>query len=378
MATTSWAAAINKATVWGTPVAVGAGDGIKLESESLPEGIPEPINDDNLGDVLSGGTLQGNVGIEGTIVCPMRYEGPTSELLMAILMGQSNDGTGPGNTVPDEIDVGASYRHYMTFQANSDGLFATLMVDKDVGANNQYQYPGAKVSQVELAHNNGKLMGTFTLIAHSVTRDVTAPSGGDAQMAAVTHVTDALLAIFNQVELRLTKITGSEDNLTSSEEILVTDAKITINRNISGEFESGSNAGYVGEPDINGFPEAMLEFTVQDYKTGAVATLVEEAQTIQTGRVPDVYKAELYWTGINIPTTSTPYEMKFQLPALVIQSAPTAGGAPGSKVPVTVTMKVQTPQADSLPDGTDWSWASAGTDPFRFLLTNGRNVSILA
>lgn len=375
MATVDWKAAIKKAATWGTAVSVGANDGIKLESEGLPEGIPEEIPDNNIGDVLSGGSLQGNVAIEGPIVAPMRYEGPTSMLLMALLMGQSNDGTGPGNTAPEEIDAGASYKHYMTFQSNADGLFATLMVDKNVGANKQYLYPTVKVAQAELAHSNGKLMGNYTKIAHSLDRD---PATGDTQMAAVTHMTDALLAIFQQVELRLTKITGSEDNLDANDEILVTDAKVTINRNISGDFESGSNAGYVGEPDINGFPEAMLEFTIKDYKAGAVATLIEEAQTIQSGRVPNVYKAELFWQGINIPTTSTPYEMRFQFPALTVRTSPTQGGAPAQKVPVTIGMKVQTPQTATLPDGTEWSWASAGTDPFRFLVTNGQNVSILA
>jgi len=376
MATTSWAAAIKKAGTWGTSVAVGALDGLKIESEGLPEGIPEVIADDNIGDILSGGTLQGNVGIEGTIVAPMRYEGPTSELLMALLMGQSNDNVGPGNTAPEELDVLGSYRHYMMFQANSDGLFATLMVDKDVGANAQYNYPTVKVSQAELAHSNGKLMGTFTLIAHSLIRD---RGTGDAEMAAVTHVTDGLLGIFNQVNLRLKEITGSEDNLAGGDEILVTDAKITINRNISGEFESGSNAGYVGEPDINGFPEAMMEFTVQDYKESTtVAAIVTDAQTIQTGRAPKVYKAELYWNGITIPSTSDLYEMRFQLPALIVQSAPTSGGAPGSKVPVTVTMKVQTPQAATLPHGTEWADFTAGTDPFRYWVQNSRNVSLLA
>jgi hypothetical protein len=376
MSTPSWAVAVKKATAWGTSLAVGALNGLKIESDSMPEGIPEPISDDNIGDSLSGGTLQGNIGIEGTLVAPMRYEGPSSGLLMALLMGQSNDGTGPGNTTGEEIDVGASYKHYMDFQSNSDGLFCTLVIDKNTGADTQWDYVTNKVSQVELAHSNGKLVGTFTLIAHSLLRDGSV--NGDVEMAAVTHETDGLLAIFNQVELRLTEITGAEDNMDSADEILVTEAKVTVNRNIAGDFESGSNAGYVGEPDINGFPEASLEFTIKDYKSGTVDTLITDAQTINTGRIPKVYKAELFWTSINIPTTSTPYEMRFMFPALTITSGPASGGSPGAKVPVTINMKVQTPQADSLPHGTEWAWAVAGGIPIRFLLTKATGTSILA
>lgn len=382
MATTAWAAGIRKAAAWGTSLPLGALHGIKLESESMPEGIPEVIADDNLGDVLSGGTLQGNVAIEGTVVCPMRFEGPTSGLLMALIMGASRDEVGgAGTTIPEEIEAGIVFKHYMDFQPDADGMFATLAIDKDVGVDAQYDYTTCKVSQVELSHSNGKLINTATLIAHSLLRDGTI--NGDTEFAAITHATDALLMIFTQFEFLITEVTGAEGNLApgvANEEILVTEGKFTLNRNISGEFESGSNAGFVGEPDINGFPESMVEFTKQDYKSDIVNTMLTDAQTIQAGRQPKIYKCELTWTGVTIPSSSPPepYFVKILIPACTIVTAPTNAGSPGAKVPVTMTLKVQTPAAASLPNGSDWTWATAGGAPIRLLLQNGNALSILA
>ena len=381
MATTSWEAGIKKSATWGVSTALAALHGIKLESESMPEGIPEVIADDNLGDVLSGGTLQGNVAIEGNIVAPMRYEGPTSGLIMALFQGVSNASGGPTDATPEVIEAGIAFKHYMDFQPDVDGLFGTLAIDKNLGADTQYDYTTVKVSQIELAHSNGKLMLTPTMIAHSLVRDGTV--NGDAEFTALTHATDALLAIFTQFEFLITEVTGAEDNLTAGEandEIFVTEAKFTANRNISGEFESGSNAGNVGEPDINGFPEAMVEFTKQDYKSGIIDTMLTDAQTIQTGRQPKIYKVEMTWTGIEIPTTaaSNTYFIKLLIPACTIITAPVNAGSPGAKVPVTMSLKLQTPAAGSLPDGTDWTWATAGGAPYRYQVQNGNALSILA
>jgi hypothetical protein len=70
--------------------------------------------------------------------------------------------------------------------------------------------------------------------------------------------------------------------------------------------------------------------------------------------------------------------MRFDFPAVTLVTAPTNAGSPGAKVPVTINMKVQTPQTATLPDGTEWAWSTAGTDPFRFQVQNSRNVSLLA
>jgi hypothetical protein len=341
----------------------------------MPEAIPEPIEDNNVGDILAGNTMQGNVNAEGGLVVPMRYKGPTSGLLMAVLMGQSGDASAVDGA-PEEIEAGVVYKHYMHFAASNLGKMATLMIDKNLGTDLQWLYPSIKPSQAEINHNNSKVMGNFTNIAHSLDPN---PTGGSTQMGNVSHTTTRDLAIFQQVTLRVAEITGTEDNLDSADEVLVTDLKVTVNRNISGEHESGSNAGYVGEPDLNGFPEVMMEFTVQDYIAGRVADLLRAAQTIQTCRQPKTFKAEIHWTGCDIVGSTGPvqFEMGFDLPAMNIVSGPANATAPGQKTPVTLGFKVITPSSDLLPDGTDWAWVTAGGSPFRFFVQNDRSAAIL-
>ena len=59
--TTEWSVARKKAAAWGTAVAVAAGDGVLIASESLGPGVPDPIKDENVGDSLTGGTYQGDM-----------------------------------------------------------------------------------------------------------------------------------------------------------------------------------------------------------------------------------------------------------------------------------------------------------------------------
>lgn len=373
--TPDWEVAVVQAATWGTAVAVGANTGLKIESESMSEGIPEPIKDENVGDSLSGGTYQGNVTAEGALVAPMRFLGPSGQLLMALLMGQSGDENGGASGAPEEVELGVAHAHYMYFQASNTGLFATVVIDKDLGDDNYYEYPTAKISGIEFNHNNGKLMGTFNMIANKCERS--SLTNVVAAVGAVTHVTTGRLCLFNHIEVLIAEVDGSDANLDSDDEILVSDAKIMVNRNISGDHVSGSSAGIIDEPEVAGFPEATLEFTIPDYST-ALDTLIKGAQAVQDGRVPKTYKATITWTGPDIPGTasSNKFSMQFDFPALTIATAPTNAGSPGSKVPVTIGFNIVTPQA--TPGGTDWAWVTAGTIPFRFVIQNSNSAAILA
>ena len=373
--TTDWIVAVKQSAAWGTALAVGADDGIKITSETMSSGIPEPIKDENVGDALSGGTLQGNVTAEGTIVAPVRYKGPTSGLLMALLMG--NSGAGGASGIPEVIEVATTFLHHMLFQNSNTGLFYTMVMDKGLnGADLPWEWPSVKLGQTEFGHADGKVMITPTNMARSVER--ASSINGDAQIALVTHVTEADLAIFNQITVFLQEITGAEDNADANDEILVTDAKMTINRNLSGDHESGSNAGYISEPETGGMPTAQMELTIADYKDN-VDALIKVSQIIQPCRLPKIYKASLIWTGCEIPgtTQSDTFFMRFDIPAMTLADAPVNASGPGSKVPATLTFDINTPQVDTLPNGTDWAWVVAGDTPFRYQLQNDLASAIL-
>jgi hypothetical protein len=371
---TEWIIGFVKAAAWGTAVAVGAGDILKMESESVPEGIPDPIPDDNIGDSLSGSVYQGNVSLEGVINPAARFEGNAQRLLYMLMGEHTNQAGTPG--VPTELEASYYYAHQAFFQPSNTGLFGTLAIDKNVGTDKIWEYPSAKPSQLELTHANGKCMLGCTMICDRLVRD---SSVNTSAVLATVDGTSGLLIILNHLTFMITEVTGAEGNLDSGDEINITDMKLNINRNLAGDHETGSNAGYVGEPETNGMPEANIEFTVANYNSGNDA-LILDAQTIQSGRLPKIYKASLVWDGHDVPgaTPGNNYKFQFDFPSLVITSAPASAGSPAAKVPVTIGLKVQTPSAASMPNGSDWTAFTAGTEPFRLTTYNNENVNYLA
>lgn len=365
--TTNWTVGFKKATTWGTAVALGAGNKIKIESETMSDGIPEVIRDDNVGDRLSGGTYQGNKVIEGNIVLAPRFEG--FERLIAQLQGADTF---------SEPQVGIVGQHLMDFQASNTGIFGTLAMDKGIGtlgAQTQ-EYESIKVVSVELNYKNGKLMATVGLIANHLER--TAPVNGNAQFVALTLPAAGLIVLFNQLTVRAKAVTGAEGNLSGTDDLKVSDARITINRNIKGDVVAGSN-GEIDEPETDGLPVASVTLTFPNY-TAAVDALVKPAQTLQANRRPTLYKMELFSIGPTIAGSSpaVSHEMRWLFPALTIGKAPTNAGNPGAKVPVEVTFHVVTPEAGALPNGADWTWVVADGAPFRLKMVNGETVSALA
>lgn len=360
--TTTWAVAVKKATTWGTAVAVVAGDGVKIASETLADGVPEPVVDENVGDSLAGGTYQGNVTVEGNLVVPARFMG--FEKLTALLMAQ--------DTVTID-QAGKSFYHAQIFQPSNAGILGTIAINKGVGSTT-HEYPTAKFSSMELAHANGRLVGTLGVIANRCER--VAPTNNAAAINAATPPSTGHLMLFTQLEVRMTEVTGAEGNLTGSHTVKVSEAKFSVNRNLKGDNVTGSN-GEIDEPETDGLPEGMLSLSFPNY-SAAVDAFVTQAQRAQTARVPKTYKASLVWTGAVIPTTSPTVNYMFEvmLPALTIAKAPTNATAPGAKVPVQIDLNVTTPQ--SAANGTDWSWVVAGSTPFRLRYLNGNATSALA
>lgn len=358
--TTSWLVAWKKGSTWGTAVVVAAGDGIKIVSESMSSGVPEPIMDVNVGDALAGSVMQGNFKAQGNIVQPVRYDG--IERILAPFFGGDTKTAHAGETIV--------FDHLMDFAASSTGYFGTLVFDKGMGASHIWEYPSCKPTSLELAHADGKLQATWEFIADRCERG--SPTNVNTDVAAATVPNTGSLAIFNQMTLLFKEVTGTEGNLTSGEELLVTDLKLTINRNLSGVAVSGSKAGSYDEPETDGLPEGKLEFTMPNL-VAAVDNLIKAAATRQTGSVPKTYKAQITWLGNNVTGSAVPtkHSLDIKLPALTIAEAPANAGGPGAKVPVTLTFNIQTPQWTYVSgNGTDWSWVVAGTKPVRALLVN--------
>lgn len=358
--TTKWKIGFKKAAAWGTAVAVGAGDGVLLVSESMSEGIPEEIPDEAIGQAMSGQAMQGNVKTEGNFVETVRFEG--FEKRLALFCG--------GDSVSAVGESTVAHRHAMPFAPSNEGLFGTLVVDKAVGSA-VYEYPGVKLNQLELAHDKGRLQATFSGIANRCERASVLNTG--TTMQALTYPTSGLVAIFNQLKVKLHQLTGAESNLLDADEVLVSSAKMTLSRNLAGDYVCGSNSGEINEPTTNGFPTGSIELTFPKH-TPDVDALIKLAQTRQVGSVAPAFKASLVWSG-PICDAAIPFELEVLIANMTISKAPANAGSPGAKVPVTMTFAIHAPVTDAL--GTDWAWAKAAGAPVQFAVTN-KNASAAA
>jgi len=357
--TSKWKVGIKQGANWGDAVAVGANDGVLLVSESLSEGIPEAVPDESIGMSMAGTPLQGNIKTEGNVVETVRYEG--FERHLALFCGGDTPALVDGAT--------AAHAHTMPFLASNSGKFATVAIDKAVGS--LYEYPSVKFNQLELAHDKGRLQATLSCIANRCNRASTLNT--PASLAALSYPSVGLMAIFNQLKVRLHQLTGTESNLADADELLVSSAKLSLNRNLAGDYVCGSRSGEVDEPSSNGFPSGTLELTFPKH-TAAVDTLIALAQTRAAGCVPPSFKASLVWTG-PVLEAAIPYSLTAMFANLTIAKAPANAGSPGAKVPVTMTFNVSAPASDGL--GSDWTWAKAGGSPAMFVVVN-KNSSAAA
>lgn len=360
--TTDWAVAAKKAAAWGTAVALGAGDGLKITSETISEGIPEEIKDENVGDSLSQGTYQGNVTVAGNMNLGVRYQG--IERLLAMFCAAD---------VVTEVEAGLVYLHSMIFQPSNVGKFMTVAFDKGTAAVPlPHEYPTAKLAQIELGHADGKLMFTPGWVPNRCERN--APTNNGAAIRAATFPTLNLLALFNQLDFYFKLITGAEGNLVAGDKLKVAECKFSANRQIKGDHVS-SSGGEIDEPDTDGLPEASLTLNFPRY-SAALDALIKPAQIVQTDRLPLPYKAQAVWTGPLITGTAAAnkYLFAIDLPRITIRKAPPNAANPGSKVPIQMEMSVSTPQAAA--NGSDWAWVVAGSTPFRIRVQNTNSASM--
>lgn len=351
--TTQWIVGWKRASTWGTPVACGASDAVLVSQESMPEAIPEPIADECVGQTLKGSPMQGNFKADGgSFVEPVRFTG--FERRLALFAGLDTCA---------QIGTTGVYTHIMPLLPSIAGKFGTLAIDKKIGTDKIWEFPSVKLNTLELSHENGKLSANWGCIANKCVRNSAVNTS--ATMATVTHPGVNTLVIFNQLTMLLKEITGSEGNLSGSDELKPSAVKFNINRNLGGDFVCGSSAGESDEPGVTGLPDAQLVVTFPQHNS-AIDAFILANQARLTGSVPKKYKISLKWLG-PIAAGSTNYYFEALIAMAVISKAPANAGGAGSKVPVEITFDLFAPGATI--NGSDWAW-TANNYPIQFTLAN--------
>lgn len=115
-------AAYKKASVWGTAVALGAGDQFEYASESVVPAVQLLPSDQITGEALPGPSDQGDFTVSGDLTnMVLLYDG--RERFIRDVFG--DHGVTAGVTSPDQV-------HVFDYKTSNQGFFGTLAIDKVV------------------------------------------------------------------------------------------------------------------------------------------------------------------------------------------------------------------------------------------------------
>lgn len=304
-------AALKKATVWGTPVAAGFGDGIYILNEGL-EASPEVLFDDSLGNSFDDCSDLGNITDEGDIEAMIKYEGLL--LPFALALGLAGE--------PDIITNG--YQHYLLCADNIEGLFATFAIDKATAV---HEHPSVKIAGFTISGEaGGYLTVTFNIIADTL--DTESSTNTLATMTAVTFILKCGNIVFNNGIFLLKDHSGAAP-VDPGDRINPSSFELSFTRNVSGDFVADGTRAII-EPQQDGKPEIILALSFPRYTdTRYLIDLFskQEHELIAT------------WTGDVIGGGPDSFEFSIECPKLVLidSNAPASGLG---KIPFTVNYRV--------------------------------------
>jgi hypothetical protein len=312
-----------KGSVWGTPVVIGASDGMLILSEGV-ESSPELLFDESLGESFTECADLGNIVSEGDVEALFKYEGLL--LPFALCMGIAG--------VPSLITDG--YQHTLKLADNIEGLFGTFAVDK---IQKVFENPSVKVAGFTISGEAGDyLRVTFNFIANTLNPDSSTNTPGT--MASVTAPIKCGNIVFNNGVILL-KDQGGSAPADPSDRVLINSFELAFNRNISGDFVANGTRE-IEEPQQDGQPEITLALGFPRY---------EDIRFIEDLFAKQYHELIATWTGDIVQGGSVDSnEFEIQLPKLVLIDANVPVANLG-KMPFTANYRVL--KASATPTGFD-------------------------
>jgi len=330
-----------------------ASDAFLARSEGIPAGLPEGVEDFNIGQTAVGAEYWTNHNLEGSLgELAARYEGV--EKFLAQVAGEDTA----------DVEAVTAYRHTARMLFSNVGQFVTIAKDTGVSIS---EVPAARITGYEL-----KLADRMVTIAPNfVGNRLINPATVNTTLAAATPPSSKLALLFNSLVFRMNAQSGSA-LASPTDDLLMSDFGISWDRRQTATPVNRSD-GTPDEPESDGgAPEGTVRLVFPNLAAAHEVFLTSNLAVSVAEKTP--YKADFTFTGPDITGSTGPVQFLgiWEFPKLVVRSFSSPGSGPLAKVPVTIEMGILTP--DTAPAGMTWAFASGQGYPMRTQVLNENTI----
>lgn len=280
-------AAFKKASVWGTPVVVGAGNGLGLSAEGIST-EPDVIDDDqNEGNATQRVPDIGNKLFGGSLTLPARYEG--LEAILAQVFGTAG--------VPSTVDTSAR-KHVFKINGSLEGIFGTLCLDRKVHIG---EFTTVKVLGFTLRVSQGKRATIeFRIASHDHNLNTGAGTNTQTTFLTVTMPANREFLQFRQMVVRA-NAQGAAGLAAGDALLQVNDLTIEVDRALKTDDVNTEFGNRISEPTGDAFTTVKVSIgfsKLQDGTGGSAAIYISQlAKTAQ--------KMDIVFTGDTLAGAAT-------------------------------------------------------------------------
>lgn len=351
-------AAVKKATVWGTAVAAGVGDGVGFVSEDVSANR-ELIDDMQLEGAFST-QRKGDIGnkvYSGSLTSALRYEG--LELLIALAMGVAG--------VPTTVDTSAR-KHIFKMEPTAgglEGLFATLVIKKPPVI---HEFTTVKVTGWHIKINNGERAEiTFDLVAHDMNVNAGSGTNNTTTFATVTLPANRSFALFSQMVARINVQTGGA--LAAANAVHLSSFTLNVERNMAEDDFTTQFGDRIDEPVQDDWSKVTVELEFSKYND--VSPGGNDALFLaQISKEPQ--KMDVVLTGLDLAGAATQFfQHAFYLNGIQFRDGTPNVGGPGR---LGYTLSGQAHRVLTAPTG----FTAGYTDPLTYEVFSQRATDPLA
>lgn len=319
-------------TTWGTPVAVAANGGIKIERQA-DNGGQESLPNEDLGDPAGSAPDIGNEGWMPEDSGKCRY-GNFGRYL-AYIFGTSGAPaqTGGGSS--------GSYLHTLTWQ-DTLTKFMTAVYGKRAGAI-PHEFPSRKIKELTIGFTEGGQL-TFRINGVACSRERASSTNTYAVFAAATVRAGRQQIMGTHATFRMNAQAGGA-LASTTDDISIRGWELRIRRPMSIQHDTQSTIAT--EPYEDGPCEVEFTIKLRSYEADTYLALWEDLNT------PTPKKADIKFLSTFTPpgAGSVPLYLQFDFPHLVVKQAPATDVPGAGRIPHEVTFKCINPPANTAPTG---------------------------